>query len=481
MVCDFPAARRSGRRTRYDAVVIGTGVGGVVAGALLAKAGFDVIALERRHAVGGALASHSRDGFKVDRTGHLLTRGARGPFGWLWRELGLEHPRFLTHHMPVRSRGVFNLTAPASRLGLMRMARELSRLLGLSLVERARVGRMISRLFTLTEPELQLLDQITLETFLMRRIHHPAPYHLFGYLANVLFLLPPWRLSAGEAIRTIRWMLRDYSMSYVEGGLDCIPNTLLSFVEASGGDVVTGSPVTSVRRSNGRFVVGTDGGDEYSAPIVVANVPPKEALDLLEDIEVPSYYRARIAGLEPSGSTHTLRLGLTQPLVEEGCVLGGIGDAGPHPLSFERLIDAAEAGAAGRSTEPIAVIAPIPTNFDPTLAPEGHQLLVANLYAPEAREGEADAPAAFKDRALDALKAVIPGLEEAILFEEFQSLGPAMGSAQIPGQVGDARLPVTTPIPGFYLTGWGAGGRGIGIELAASSALEAYFAIGARN
>jgi prolycopene isomerase len=476
MVCDSVVPRRHGARTRYDAVVIGTGVGGVVAAAMLTKAGLSVIALERRHRVGGALSSQSRDGFKMDRHGHLLSRGARGPFGWLWRELGLEHPRFLTHPTPIRTRGIFDVGAAGSRRGLMEVVRELLRRLGLSMAERTRVRRLIARLFTITEPELQLLDQITLETFLLKRITHPAPYHLFTFLSNVLFLLPPWKLSAGEAIRTIRWMIRDYSVSYVEGGLECIPNTLLSFVEAYGGEVVTRSPVTAVRRHLGEFVTVTEAGEEYRAPIVVANVSPADALDLLEGVDVPSYYRSRVARLEPSGTAHTLRLGLAHPLVSEGCMLGSFSDGAITPM--DRLVELADGASSGDPSEPIAMIAPIPTNFDPTLAPDGKQLVVANLYAQE-QDGRVQHD--FKERAMGALKETIPGLDDALIFEEFHSVGPTIANGQIAGQVGESRLPVTTPIPGFYITGAGAGGRGIGLELAASSALETYFAIGARS
>ena len=47
----------------------------------------------------------------------------------------------------------------------------------------------------------------------------------------------------------------------------------------------------------------------------------------------------------------------------------------------------------------------------------------------------------------------------------------------MPGQVGRDRLPVETPVPGLYLCGDGAGGRGIGTELAATSAMEVVDAI----
>ena len=60
-------------------------------------------------------------------------------------------------------------------------------------------------------------------------------------------------------------------------------------------------------------------------------------------------------------------------------------------------------------------------------------------------------------------------------------LAPAMGKSQRaaicngqrPVQVGRDRLAVATPVPGLFLCGDGAGGRGIGIEMAARSGTEA--------
>jgi phytoene dehydrogenase-like protein len=82
------------------------------------------------------------------------------------------------------------------------------------------------------------------------------------------------------------------------------------------------------------------------------------------------------------------------------------------------------------------------------------------------------------------MASVIPGLRDELLFHEWRPV-PAIGrwmgksnnaaicNAQVPGQVGRDRLPVSTPVPGLFLCGDGAGARGIGIELAASSGMLA--------
>jgi prolycopene isomerase len=89
---------------------------------------------------------------------------------------------------------------------------------------------------------------------------------------------------------------------------------------------------------------------------------------------------------------------------------------------------------------------------------------------------------------LAALASIIPGLEDNLLFAEFtpvpavgrwmgKSANAAISNGQFPGQVGRDRLPVVTPLNGLYLCGDGAGGRGIGTELAATSGMEAATAM----
>jgi len=146
---------------------------------------------------------------------------------------------------------------------------------------------------------------------------------------------------------------------------------------------------------------------------------------------------------------------------------------------------------AGCVSDPLAIYAPVPTNYDASLGPAGGQLIVASIYGP-VRTDPVDPPEVWQARAMAALAQIIPGLHDELIFAEFTPI-PAVASwmgkgnrgaicnGQFPGQVGRDRLPVTTPVPGLYLCGDGAGGRGIGTELAAASAMEVVDTVLARR
>ncbi len=488
-----PATRGRGRRAAYDAIVVGSGVGGSVTAGLLAAAGQRVLVIEKNPSLGGVLASYRRDGFKIDVGSHLISRGDRGALGVALRRAGLDRPRFLTHPIPVRSRGMFEITAPPTRGGLPAVALEAARALHLPWRDRARLARMMVQVFTLTELELRRWDRRTLDDFVRQHTEHPGAYFLFSFLASIFFVLPPWQVSAGEAIRCLRWVLKAYRLSYVEGGMDSLAHALLGPVAATGGDLLVGRQVTAIapRQAGRDLTVVTDDGAEYTAPAVACNLAADDALELLEGAELPAGYLTRVAGLRGSGNAHQIKLALRRPLVDEGCIIGGVSLAGLTlaDLSLDLMRSTVTAIDAGRISDPLAIYAPVPSNYDPSLAPPGGQLIVASVYGP-VRADPADPPARWRERAMAALRQIIPHLDDELVFAEFTPIAAVAGwmgktnrgaicNGQFPGQVGRDRLPVTTPVPGLYLCGDGAGGRGIGTELAAASAMEVVDAIAA--
>src|SRR5215468_783440 len=78
--------------TQYDAIIIGSGIGGLFCGNILAKAGLKVLLLERHYMLGGFCSTFRRKGFIFDAATHFypLLGNPTTLTGKVLTELGCE-------------------------------------------------------------------------------------------------------------------------------------------------------------------------------------------------------------------------------------------------------------------------------------------------------------------------------------------------------------------------------------------------------
>lgn len=90
----------------YDVAIIGAGVGGLTAGALLSKAGFSVCVLEKEPHVGGYLAGFRRKDFRFDTAIHWLNQcNADGLVCRMFDAIGSDHPNAIQQQRIRRYKG----------------------------------------------------------------------------------------------------------------------------------------------------------------------------------------------------------------------------------------------------------------------------------------------------------------------------------------------------------------------------------------
>lgn len=484
----------------HDVVVIGSGIGGSTAAALLAKAGLRTLLVEKNPRVGGSCSYYEKRGFRVDYGTHLFTRGERGPLGVALRRVGAEVPFVRVDDLAeVRGPGL-RLVLPAQAWRLPQFCVEAVRQLRIPLRELPRIVKLFYDLVTMPPDEIERWDTRTIEEFVDRYTRDPRLFGLFGFLLGLYFILPPWEVSAGEAIWCFQSMVRDNRLSYPLGGASAIPLALAAAVQRYGGEVRVRAGVEAVEPlSTGGWRVLLRDGDAVRTRAVISTTSLNDLVTrLVGAARFPVEYAARAQTIRKSYIAVQAKVALPRRHETSGCIVGGWArDPAFDPWNVSRedyrrtFVDL----DAGRVPEVVPLYCPIPTNFDPTLGPPGTQLLTACAVAPctdVARPGAGERRGtddrAFIDALLKAMEALMPGCLDGALFVDTmgtealaswigKSGGPAVSTGQTPSQSGKRRPTVRTPLGGLYVCGDGAGGRGIGTELACASAMECVEAV----
>lgn len=481
--------------SEHRAVVIGSGIGGSAATLLLAHAGIPVTLVEKNRRLGGSCSGYEKMGFHVDVGTHMFCRGDKGPLGEVLRRANeggaidfvrtrdIAELRFFDPKEPDRVRGV---AIPANLARMPRFAVELAMALDLSARDALRAARLFTHILAMSDEEVATWDDKTIEDFILPFTENAPTIGVFGFLLGLYFILPYWEVSAGEALYCFRKMARDNALSYPKGGSIAIPETYVKLAQRRGAEVKTGVGVKRIHVEEGRATgVELSDGSVLPASIVISTSSIRTTVTkLVGEEHFPEAYVDRAKKIRGSYIAVQAKIGLSKKLVDAGCIVGGVGDGvdlarvGTNDMKemFKHLL-------RGEVPPIVPFYCPIPTNFDPSLAPPGHQLLTVCAVAPTSDVALTSPPAAWIDAMMNAMRRVVPGLDRHTVFVDTfdvafiekwigKEFGPAVSTGQTPDQVGRKRPRVSTPIRGLYLAGCNAGARGVGTELAASSAIE---------
>ncbi len=253
--------------------------------------------------------------------------------------------------------------------------------------------------------------------------------------------LPPARLSFTTFAQGLS--LAGRGTYVVQGSFQRLVDALVAGFLDAGGEIVFDREITRIVVEHGRVrgVVAHD-GSEIVAPAVVSNADGRRTLECLLDPEhLPPTQRTRLRRMRPASSAFV--------------------------LFAETSLDLADAGAGAETfLGDEGVWASIPTLVDPSLASEGHHLVVLRTLA-----SVGDAPAF--ERVLVAAEDAFPGFRESsevlgtlepheLEARTGNTAGALYGWENTPANTGSRRLPVVGPVPGLFFAGhWAQPGHGV--------------------
>ncbi|MGB7441028.1 MAG: NAD(P)/FAD-dependent oxidoreductase [Coleofasciculaceae cyanobacterium] len=480
-----------------DVIVIGSGIGGLTAAALLARYGKQVLVCESHAIPGGAAHSFKRRGFEFDSgpsfyCGLGNSRPSLNPLRQVLDVLGeslsvIPYDPLGHYHFP---EGTFTVYSD-----IQRYRQAVARITPQGAQELARFEQRMLSLYDCLKD---------IPTIALRADWQLIPLLLTRYLPSLLKMLPqlgiiqgsvgdvvaqevkePWvkRLidlecfllsglkAEGTVAPEVAFMLGERSRAGVEypiGGSGAIIQALVRGLQRWGGELRLNSHVEQIIVERGKAVgVKLQTGEIIQAAVVISNATLWDTYHkLLDKKDLPSDYRQSALATPAVDSFMHLHLGIKAEGLE--------GLTGHHVVVHDADKDITEPGNT--------CMISIPTVWDTNLAPEGHHTVHAYTLEPyegwQRDEGYQEKKKQRSQSLYRALEKVIPDIRERTVLEligtplthahylrRYQgTYGPAIAA-------GKGVFPsCQTPITGLYRVG-DSTMPGIGVPAVAASGI----------
>ncbi len=255
----------------YDVLIIGSGLGGLCAGALLAHAGLKTLVVETLPVLGGRLSTRKYRGYTLSTGGFTFDMG--GAVGSIVKEVGAE-PTV----RPVPTGASFHINGQFCEIpGKGKLAQQVS-MVAENEQETMRVMSAIGNGIRWLTPS----SSISLREWLLQYSRNERILGIFQGFISGIALINADELPASEFFRLITATYAEPSMC-PEGNINLM-RSLADVIQAKGGGIRSRCPAQRILVENGAVtgaMVGREGEEvQVSAEIVISNAGPKMTVEL---------------------------------------------------------------------------------------------------------------------------------------------------------------------------------------------------------
>ncbi len=484
---------------RHDAIVIGAGHNGIANAAFLAKAGLDVLLVEKNDYIGGAAVSRNlhgdwiysncsyvcsllrpeihraldlaKYGLQVVPYGGSVTLAENGDYFGSYPDEDASR-REIMRHSPRDADAAHRYERDIMRQCrfirqfLLRTAPDPASFKPRDLLELLHIGRKLWDLGEDTIADTIRFYTMSIADWLDEYFESPllkAAYAGSGIIGSALGVMSP-----GTAYVLLHHAMGDVdgtagAWGFARGGMGAITAAMQRCFEAHGGKTLAGNGVARIEVRGGAVTgVTLENGDEHRAGIVVSNMTlPRTFLECMDPKDLRPEFLEKCRNFKIRGSSGKLNIAL-EGLPDFTALRGNqeLMRADLHISdSIERLERAYDDWKDGTWSRDPYVDLLIPTLTDPTMAPPGkHFMSVFVQYVPPKVRGkdwtDADRDG-FRDTVLDRIEAHAPGFKKMIAHVEVRTpreLEAEVGLTEgniFQGELTMDQLLFNRPIPGY--------------------------------
>ena len=484
---------------KYDAIVIGAGHNGLTNGAYLAKAGLDVLMVEKNDYIGGATVSLNlhkdwiysncsyvcsllrpevyrslnlaKYGLQVVPYGGSVTIAQNGDYLANYIDADASR-REMQRHSPrdadadVRLGRDIMRQCRFIRQFLLRTAPDPASFKPRDLMEMLHIGKKFWGLGEDVIYDTMRFYTMSIVEFLDEYFENPlikAAHSGSGIIGSAMGVMSP-----GTAYVLLHHAMGDVdgnpgAWGFARGGMGAISAAMHDCFIDHGGTTVKGSPVDQVIVKNGRAVgVALENGDEHYADTVVSNMTfTRTFLDCVDEKDLQPDFLKKVRNFKIRGSSGKLNIAL-DGLPDFTALRGNkeLMHTDMHLIdSVERLERAYDDWKDGIWSQDPYIDMLIPTMTDPTMAPPGkHFMSVFVQYVPPKVRGkdwtDADRDA-FGQTVINQINDYAPGFKDLVVHAEIRTpreleneVGLTEGNI-FQGELTMDQLMFNRPIPGY--------------------------------
>jgi len=418
--------------SNYDAIVIGAGHNGLTNAAYLAKAGLNVVVLEKNDYIGGAAVTRElQEGWHYSNCSYVCSMMRQA----IHRDLDLaRHGLILVPYLSTVNFGdgderlIGYHDAEAAHLELKRLS--------------PHDADAMHRL----ETDLTRYSQLIRKT-LMRTPPEPTSFRPRDLMEMLWLARKFWALGEKEIYEYVRFFtmsaaefLEDYfehdlikaaigAWGLARGGMGAISKSIASAAQEFGAEIRTEAGVQQVLVKNGKASgVVLENGDEITSRIVVSNLDAKRTFTrIMDKNDLPDGIYKRAKNFKIRGSSGKVNIALSGMPKFTGLPDNRYANRGGQTFSgsLETMERAYDCWKRGTWSDDPFIESVIPSAWDPTVAPVGkHWMsnfvqycppkLADGPWTPEKRD-------AFGESVISKIERYSPGFRDLIVHMEVRT------------------------------------------------------------
>ena len=457
---------RMTKKYDYDTIIIGAGIGGLVCGCYLAKAGLKTLIIEKGILPGGYCTSFKRKGYRFDTSVHYIGGVKTGVLSKILEDIKIGKDLKFNQLDPsdkiiMPDRTVYIRADPHDTI------REFKKSFP---EEKVSIDRFFQYMIqTSTQDMHRKFHSLSFEEVLNEFFNNDKLKSTVGSLLLGNLGLPPGKISGFAATIFFREFLLDPGY-YPTGGMQAMSNCIADRFKSYGGELLLSSVVSEIicedNHVNG-VIIG--GKIEIKSKYVVSGIDASQTFKCL--LKKQTRETVAVDQLIPSGSIFVIYLGVNANLKK-------IASEGSNIWYFKDYNLDASYNYFQKDISKIKIplfMMSFPSQKDLSWPDQFKSTIEIFTNAPFIdREYWAENKELFCEKLLSAAKNILPGIEKSIDLKIAASPytfyrytlnrnGAAYGWASTPNQLNSALFPQITSIANLFIVGhWAIMGAGQG-------------------